>query len=64
MVMTSGHHFKYNGFYDCLTTIYKREGVRGYYKGWQLGMVQGFTASMFLLLLDKMCTEIKHKMIT
>ena len=61
MVMTSGHHFKYDGFYDCLTTIYKREGIRGYYRGWQLVIAQGFTGSLFLLVLDKMGTEIKQK---
>ena len=52
MMMTSGHSFKYRGFGDCFMQIYRKEGLRGYFKGWQMSMGQAASATVSLTLLD------------
>lgn len=61
IVMTSGHCFKYGGFYDCMKQMYAKEGWGSFYKGWQLGLLQGVTAAVSLLYLDKMGTRIRDR---
>ena len=61
--MTSGHSFKYGGFIDCTKIMFKNEGIKSFYKGWNLSLFTGITATMSLLVLDKIGSEIKREVI-
>lgn len=61
MMMTSGEGYKYGGFINCALTLYKQEGLKSFYKGWQISLGQAFGAAGSLILFDKIGTDVKKK---
>jgi len=54
MMMTSGEATKYNGSIDCAIQIYKKEGVKSYFKGAGANILRGVAGAGVLAMYNKL----------
>jgi len=54
MMMTSGEAVKYNGSIDCAIQIYKKEGMKSYFKGAGANILRGVAGAGVLAMYNKL----------
>ena len=60
LVMTACQDYHYNGFWDCVRWIYQNEGIRTFYRGCSLCVIQSCAAASILFLYDSIASDIKE----
>jgi hypothetical protein len=59
MMLTCCQSDKYNGFLDCASTIFKKEGFRGYFSGASMIFLQSITGATIYFMFDKIIKDLK-----
>lgn len=56
MICAQKQEKKYAGFFDCLIKMYKSEGIKSFYRGGPVILIQSLSSSIVLFCYDKLAT--------
>lgn len=58
--MTACQNYKYDGFFDCWSYVYKSEGIKGFFRGGSIIFFQSFSCACILFLYDKIANDFRN----
>lgn len=58
MICAQKNRQKYLGFFDCLLKMYKTEGIKSFYSGSPVILLQSLSSSCVLYSYDKLAREV------
>jgi hypothetical protein len=59
MMMTSGHTFKYGGYGDCIKQIFKKDNIRGFYRGIGVIPIESISVGLMFTFFDNIFRELR-----
>ena len=56
-MMTTCQNYKYEGFIDCSKQVFKKEGIKGFFRGGSIMFFQSFAGAFILCLYEKFARD-------